>query len=101
VKSTGKQPVGIISRLANLDVEGKAGEFNWKVCSRWWGESWADDVNSKNAQPGSQVDLKLYRHFKNIIASAEVKNLLDNDEERMLGYNRPGKRFRLSLEVLF
>lgn len=101
VKSTGKQPVGIISRLANLDVEGKAGEFNWKVCSRWWGESWADDVNSKNAQSGSQVDLKLYRHFKNIIASAEVKNLLDNDEERMLGYNRPGKRFRLSLEVLF
>ena len=101
LKETGKQVPGIAQRQASFSL---TRDICWLKCSlhgKWWGSTWEDAENTKEAPPGHDLSLYLCKSFKECSVEVGMLNLTNTSRQRVSGYTRPGRRLTLALEASF
>ncbi|MBF0547621.1 MAG: TonB-dependent receptor [Candidatus Riflebacteria bacterium] len=65
---------------------------------RLWGEQWDDASNVRSLSGTGRWDLNISKKFGKTSGVISFLNLLNNRDERILGYGEPGRRVAASLE---
>ena len=65
------------------------------------GNSWETAKNDRGTNPGHDLSLTIARKTGKLTTILCAENLTDNSTERVQGYTRPGRRFKLAVETLF
>lgn len=101
LKNSGKEVPGIARRQANASLERQIDRTNWKLQCQWWGKTWEDAENTRNAGADHELSLFISKSFNKCSAELGFLNITNRQNSRVVGYTRPGKRLTLAFTASF